>query len=259
MKISRTLVKWGSKVIPYRLAVRGSRFLLATQGLGWATDVRDSGEVRAARATLRRNDPVIFDVGGNVGEFTAALSRERPDARIFVFEPSSAHFRRLQERFAGQPRIHLFHAGLSDHAGRLELRKETEITGLATLLRRDLSHLGIEQSQVEEVEVRVGAEFARTHGITFIDYLKVDVEGWEMPVLMGFDPLFRNRAIGACQFEFTSAQMERRENFRDFHRFFRDRGYRLNSIRPDGVLRRIDGYDEILDSYLASNFVALPA
>ena len=157
----------------------------------------------------------------------------------------------------GRENIKIIHAGLSNEPGEMILHKEKDITGLATFLDRDLDYLGINQSINENVKIIKGDDYVRENNIERISYLKIDVEGWEIPVLEGFEECFRLRKIQACQFEFTSAQIERRENFRDFYRFFRDRGFYLNNIRPDGTLRAIDKYEEILDSYLASNFCAI--
>jgi FkbM family methyltransferase len=261
MSINKRIVKICAKVIPYTLAIRLARFFLATQGLGWATDVKDSGELLAAKSILLSSTsaPVIFDVGGNVGEFTGGLLKTFTNASFYIFEPSSSHYKLLEERFLGKDVVRLVHAGLSNQSGKIVLHKEKEITGLATFLDRDLDYLGIKQSICENVQIIKGDNFFLENNIERIDYLKIDVEGWEMPVLEGFEECFRMRKIHACQFEFTSAQIERRENFRDFYRFFIDRGFYLNNIRPDGTLRLIDQYEEILDSYLASNFCAILA
>ena len=71
MNINRRIVKICAKIVPYAIAVRLARFFLATQGLGWATDVKDSGELLAAKFVISSftSTPVILDVGGNLGEF----------------------------------------------------------------------------------------------------------------------------------------------------------------------------------------------
>lgn len=257
MNIKRKLVRTCSKVIPYKVAIRAARFFLATQGIGWATDVRDSGEAPAARAVITAPKPVIFDVGGNIGEFSQAMRDLVSEADIYIFEPSVAHFEKLQRRFHEVRNIRLIRAALSNEAGTMTLRKEAVISGLATLLERDLGYLGIDQSILETVDVITGDSFMERCGIPEIHYLKIDVEGWEMPVLQGFDKHLSAGKIHACQFEFTNAQIERRENFRDFYRFFTKRGYVLHSIKPDGSLRKIDQYEEILDCYFASNYLAI--
>ena len=258
MNINRTIVKIFSKILPYATAIRVARFFLATQGLGWATDVKDSGELYAAKSVISSSKlPVIFDVGGNVGEFTGGLLNIVPNANFYIFEPSASHCKILEERFLDIQNVKITQAGLSNQPGEMILHKDKDITGLASFLDRDLDYLGINQSIDESVKIIKGDDFVRESNIASISYLKIDVEGWEIPVFEGFEECFRLRKIQACQFEFTSAQLERRENFRDFYRFFTRRGFYLNNIRPDGTLRVINEYEEILDSYLASNFCAI--
>jgi len=47
---------------------------LATQGLGWATDVKDSGELIAANFIISSNasSPVVLDVGVMLGNLPEA-------------------------------------------------------------------------------------------------------------------------------------------------------------------------------------------
>ena len=41
-------------------------------------------------------DPVIFDVGANVGQYARMVRKAMPGARIFSFEPGPAAFERLK-------------------------------------------------------------------------------------------------------------------------------------------------------------------
>jgi FkbM family methyltransferase len=258
MNLKRFAVRIGASLIPFGIAENAARYFLATQGIGYATDVVDSGEIAAARKVLRSSQhPTIVDVGANVGEFACAMSKLFPAGKIFALEPSASHFKRLSERLSAHTNAYPFHLGLSNEEAVMPLRKEKDITGLATLLRRDLSYLNIDQSYEENVNLVSGHRFCASSGIDCIDYLKIDVEGWELPVLEGLEPLFGKGRIRACQFELTIAQLERHESFRDFWNFFRANGFSLFNIKPNGALRPIQVYEEIQSCYLASNYLAI--
>jgi len=77
-----------------------------------------------------------------------------------------------------------------------------------------------------------------------------------MPVLNGFRRAFAAQRIRAVQFEFAHAHIERRENFRDFYRFFAA-DFRLGPLKPNGEVNFLNGYEEMSENYLATNYVAV--
>ena len=61
-------------------------FLLGKgSGVGWNMEE----EIAAARTRIHRPNPVVFDIGANVGTWTQQLLAAIPDAKVFMFEPSS--------------------------------------------------------------------------------------------------------------------------------------------------------------------------
>ncbi len=146
--------------------------------------------------------------------------------------------------------------GLSDVAETRSLHKDCDITGLASLIPRDLHHLSIQLDKLESVRLEVGDNYVARHCITKIDLLKIDVEGWEMSVLKGLSGSFAQGIIKCCQFEFGHAHIERRENFRDFYRFFMDKGFVLGALKPNGRVQSMKSYDEIFENYYATNYIA---
>jgi FkbM family methyltransferase len=255
MKIARRLVRIGSYLLPFRIASQAARFFLATQGIGYATDVEDSGELIAAQR-LTPPDGIVFDIGANTGLFAAGLLTSQ---RTFhLFEPSPAHFAELKKRFSSV-NVKLKMVGLSDAPSVLTLHKDQQISGLASFIDRDLKWIRTELSIHETVPVITGDQYCAENGITLIDYMKIDVEGWEMPVLNGFGKMFAEKRVRACQFEFAQAHVERRENFRDFYRWFTDRGYTMHIIKPSGSLNSISAYEGLYENYYASNYLARSA
>lgn len=255
----RLTVKVGSYLVPQRLAYRLARAVFATQGIGWAgpaSGLSDSGEAGFLKDYLAdRAMPVVFDVGANVGEYGSAVLSANPRSSLHCFEPSHSHFVRLQARLASAG-VHLNNRGLSERTEQLTLHKDADITGLASLSKRDLKHLNIELDISESVQLVTGDEYVAENQVARIDLLKIDVEGWEMSVLRGFRECFGKRVIQCCQFEFGHAHIERRENFRDFWSFFVENGFRLGILKPNGRINFMDRYDEIHENYYATNYVA---
>ena len=66
----------------------------------------DSVEVEAKTALefITRygiTEPVVLDIGANIGSYSEAILRVAPRATVFAFEPSSAARRKLEGRFLG--------------------------------------------------------------------------------------------------------------------------------------------------------------
>ena len=59
---------------------------LIGKGSGTGRDIGE--EVRAAVARIHRLQPMVFDVGANVGNWSAGLLQVIPSAKIYMFDPS---------------------------------------------------------------------------------------------------------------------------------------------------------------------------
>jgi FkbM family methyltransferase len=258
----RLIVAAASNILPEKVAYRIARAALASQGIGWAgpsNGLSGSGEAKFLEKRLTNlHKPCVFDVGANVGEYALATLLANPNVRLHCFEPSPFHYAILQEKLsskASQVSINPF--GLSDTTEVRSLHKDSEVTGLASLINRDLSHLDIYLSKLEDVHLDTGDNYVSSNGIERIDLLKVDVEGWEMSVLKGFSKTFANSMVRCCQFEFGHAHIERRENFRDFYRFFCEHGFKFGVLKPNGCVQWMSSYNEIFENYYATNYVAM--
>ena len=258
--LERIVVKATSFVIPQKIAFRLARFILASQGVGWAGPgggLSSSGEILFLKKSLKNIPiPCIFDVGSNIGDYTFEALNINPNSFVHCFEPSKDHYNILKSRFLPLKNIVINNFGLSDKNQSGILFKDKKISGLASLVKRDLKHIHINLNKLEKVKLNVGDQYIKNHNIKKIDYLKIDIEGWEMNVLLGLKLSFSKKIIRLCQFEFGHAQIERRLNFRDFYYFFRKFNYKIGIIKPNGKINLIPIYDEFYENYYASNFVA---
>lgn len=255
----RFFVKIGSFLLPKSTAFRIVRGAFATQGIGYAapaSGMSGSGEAKFLINFLAKKiRPVVFDVGANIGEYSLNTLLANTATVLHCFEPSAPHYLRLKSALKNTNAF-LMNFGLSDKNEEMILNKDTEITGLASLLKRDLSHLNIRLDKSEIVKLKNGDNYVTQNKIEQIDLLKIDVEGWEMSVINGLKESFQLKKIKCCQFEFGHAHIERREIFRDFWIFFKNMGYRMGSIKPNGEVNQINSYDEIYENYYATNYVA---
>jgi FkbM family methyltransferase len=254
------LVAWTAGVRPlahfyWWLAMR----LLKALGIGTGSGVGNSGEVAVLRAISRRsNKPlVVLDVGGNVGDFTALVLAEfgSRTGRVAIFEPSPVNIGKLNERFKGAPHVTVVPKAVGAEPGRLTLHFDYAGSGMASLIDRDIRHLGRELSQSVEVEVATLKDFCAAAGIDQVDLLKIDVEGAEFEVLRGAADLLKERRIQAVLFEFGGANIDSKRFLREFWYLLAPAGYSLYRVNPAGVLLPITRYYEDLEQFQCSNYL----
>ena len=257
-RLARRLLTSVSRRLPFPVAMTISRELMRAQGFGSGERVDASGEM-AVLEHIRSDRPVLFDVGGHLGDYTDAFLRRFPDGRAFIFEPATSHLARLQKRFSGHAATTLFPFGLSDAAASLPLFKDAEVTVLASLTRRQLDHIGITMEAAEMVEVRTLDSVVDEHAIASIDLLKIDVEGHELQVLNGARRTLERGIIRLVQFEFGGCNLDTHTTLRQFYTFFQQFGFEIMLVQPSGRLQPIKAYDEFYEHYRTTNFVARPA
>jgi FkbM family methyltransferase len=249
-------------ILPSGLALALARRLMKSAGLGHGGIVAKSGEMKAAAAALSRagvqtKTPLLFDVGGNIGEWSLAAKQMWPSSKIHLFEPSASHLEKLGPAFAGLDGITVNPVALGAEAGEASLYKDTEITGLASMTKRDLGHIGLSMDLRETILVDTLDQYCARHGIAAIDMLKIDVEGHELDVLKGGVTMLDQRKIAAVQFEFGGCNVDTRTFFRDFFDFFDRRGYALFIIGPGGQLNPVRRYREFNEQFSTTNYIAI--
>lgn len=248
--------------IPSGLALSLARRLMKSAGLGHGGIVAKSGEMKAVAAALSQagvntSAPLLFDVGANIGEWTLAAKQMWPDAEVHMFEPSAKHLERLGPAIAGLKSLSINPVALGAEAGEATLYKNAGITGLASMTKRDLTHIGLTMDLSETIRVETLDHYCVEKGVSSIDLLKIDVEGHELDVLRGGLSLLDQRKIAVVQFEFGGCNIDTRTFFKDFFDFFDHRGYALHIIGPGGRLNPVTRYREFNEQFSTTNYVAI--
>jgi FkbM family methyltransferase len=188
---------------------------------------REEDFYRKLLVGLRRDD-LIFDVGANEGTKTDVFLRL--GARVVAIEPNDACQRVLRDRFLRyrlKPRpVTLIGKAVSNEVGTEKMWIDGPGSAVNTISRKWADHLkadkesfkhghfGLEFSTSELVETTTIEQMVNLHGVPF--FIKVDVEGHELSVLMGM-----RRPVPFLSFEV---------NLRSFRR---------EGIECVGVLRRL--------------------
>jgi FkbM family methyltransferase len=266
-RIESLLVSLSSNNRSQRLLERGVIFAQYLMGIGSGSCPESSGEhvlvekLQQKYATGRQ--PLcIFDVGANKGQFLTMIvqglqSKSIPFS-VHAFEPSRSTYEVLHDNFKDRSNVSLNNFGLGEQSGELELFYDEVGSGLASLSKRRLDHLGIYFKYSEKVAIKILDEYCSEQGVGSIDLLKLDVEGHELDVLRGGLRMFRERRIRMVSFEFGGCNIDTRTFIQDFWYFLQENGMgRVYRIAPSGHLVRLPRYSEALEQFGTSNFLAL--
>lgn len=232
------------------------------QGQGSANP-ETNGEYRLLRTIkngLRGRSAIIFDVGANVGEWTdQAAWGMSASLSIYSFEPSRSTFLKLKNTLFQAnhaAKIEPINRALGNTDGNATLFVAGEYAGSNSLYLRHAEAWGVQQKNIEEVVVGKGDLFCKELGIDHIDFLKIDTEGHEMAVLLGFETMLSRRDIDFIQFEYGGTWIDSRMFLMDAFEFLLPKGYLIGKIYPDGV-EFFNGYDQRQEMFVYANYLAV--
>jgi FkbM family methyltransferase len=153
-------------------------------------------------STVNPGPLLVFDVGANVGAKTAEFLAK--GARVVCFEPVPECVEALRTRFEGQPAVTIVPTALGATPGTLPLSICSEATTISTFSEawktgrfKDFIFNRTLQVPLSTLDAAIAA-----YGCP--DYVKIDVEGYELPVLQGI-----SQQVPILSFEFCAEGLAR--------------------------------------------------
>lgn len=153
-------------------------------------DGLDPEYTRVAEMNVRPTD-ICADIGANIGLKTMQLAYLAPEGRVLAVEAAP----RVYECLAAGAAASGMHNIIVEHAA------ITAVEG--TVLFEDNSAYGHIATKGVEVRATTLTTLMDTHSLPRLDFLKIDVEGFEFPILRHSVPLFARHDTIVC-FEFNS-------------------------------------------------------
>jgi FkbM family methyltransferase len=157
------------------------------------------------RYFLHHNQPLIFDVGANVGQTVRKFHAIFPHCTIHAFEPSPTTFATLQQNVSQLNNIYLHNCALGATSGQ-RMFLENDHSDMSSFL--PLSRLGWgEIIQETVVNVSTVDEICDKYDIRRIDLLKSDTQGFDFEVFKGAEQSIQSNKIGMIYFEVIFSEM----------------------------------------------------
>jgi len=233
---------------------------LGLRGLGIYNyqNLNISGESSFLKNYLNKiENPVVFDIGANKGDYAKQCENINKYVNIFCFEPHPETFISLQENIDNN-QIILINKALSDKNGKLLLYdyKEKDGSSHASLYADVIEKVHRRKSICHEVDVTTVDNIVHEFNIKKIDLLKMDVEGDELNVLKGAKEALNNGNIKAVQFEFTQINSTSRIFMKDFFDLLEEK-YTINRLLPNELLPLKEYNPTMHEIFGYQNIVAL--
>jgi FkbM family methyltransferase len=183
-------------------------------------NVDESAAVAALLSARRGRQHVMLDVGAHFG---GSCRHFLPLGwSIYCFEPDPANRANLQQRMVSAKNVVIDPRALGESArGNAPFYSSPESTGISALhaFRPSLQ-------ETTRVEVVTAAQIVAQRNLSQIDFLKIDVEGFDFAVLKGVPWNALHPDVIVCEFE-DAKTVEMGHTWRDIAAYLSDKGYAI--------------------------------
>ncbi len=209
-------------------------------------------EYEISRHFLPSTPITVVDIGANVGLFSLYMEMTQSIASIHCFEPAPSSLELLRHNTAGLNNIHIHPYGLTDRNGRAAMRLHPRNSGENRIVKAPS-----DSERTIQVQVRDAAQAFNHLGLTYVDVLKIDTEGCEVPILNSL--MKRLEYVGIILLEYHS-KADRRQIDQLLSRFALF-GAKVGTIDV-GTLKyvnqRLLGADDVRDTVFRSDVFEHP-
>jgi FkbM family methyltransferase len=202
-KTKVSLAGWAYRFVAFGrgLAGKGNSAIVWRRGIRWELDLSEGidfsiyllgafepGTANALQKLVKPGD-IVFDIGANIGAHTLGLAQSvGPSGRVYAFEPADFAFAKLRRNLALNPgletRTNPHQLLLSATPSQIA---EREIYASWPLEKDDSVHPKHRGRLVSTARATVDTldAFVARQEIVRLDLIKMDVDGHELPVLLG--------------------------------------------------------------------------
>ena len=178
-------------------------------------------------------NPIIFDIGANIGLYSLSFATIFKGAEIHCFEPVPFIFECLRQNVEINPKLsdnlHIHNVGMSNCQKQMSLSIPTPEQHPRYSNSTDIRHFSVLGQGEEKYEAKFTSldKWINNYPIRCIDLIKIDVEGYEYPVLQGAsNTLHSFRPIVIFELNQLTLALSSR-TAEDYLMFARDHNYKI--------------------------------
>lgn len=147
---------------------------------------QDIKELNLIRSLVKPGNTVL-DIGANIGFYTTVFSElVGANGKVFAFEPEPVNFKYLQQNCKILNNASLNNKAVSDTTGTLKIY-------LSKMLNVDHRTYKIDEySEIKEIDAVTVDDYLMYNGTPKIDFIKMDIQGFEMSALKGMLQTLKN-------------------------------------------------------------------
>jgi FkbM family methyltransferase len=132
-----------------------------------------------------KEDFVVFDIGANIGVFTCFAANVVKKGKVFAFEPVSFVFDLLKKNTREYDNVECYKVGLGSEIDEKEILIRQWAPGDSTIQDSPIDRPHQSFDLKEKIEILTLDSFVKEKNLRKIDFIKIDVEGYEIEVLKG--------------------------------------------------------------------------
>jgi len=137
---------------------------------------------------------VVYDVGANIGLYSKLAARAvGPTGEVHAFEPSLRVLDYLRRNVVGLPQVRIVTKGVGAAPGKAILYVPAQNLGCSSALAKQGEPLEIELTSLDAYRRTLASRRA-------VNFIKMDIEGFEPEALAGMGELLRERPIVMMEF-----------------------------------------------------------
>ncbi len=198
------------------------------------------------RKFIPKENPIIFDVGSNVGETVERFKKDYKNPIINAFEPIPECFEILKNNNSNFKNIFVHNVAIGEKEGISKFNVTNNFVS-SSFFRSTQDNIefhgnDLDISRCIEVQEKRISSFLKQYDI--IDIMKIDVQGYELSVLKSADEYLKNVKLISLEIEFIPLY-ENQPLFSDIDIFLRSKGFYIYNIyggywRKNGQLEYSD-------------------
>ena len=204
---------------------------------------------------------IVFDIGANLGAWSIEVLKRHPRAKVHLFEPTPHTYMSMLKNLADHLKdsdLYPSNYAIADKEGIRKSNYYTDNSTLSTFFRRKSVEniLKLEKPEILPVLTTSLDNYCRINQIQRINFLKIDMKGGELDVVLGAKELLNKGRIDYLQFEYGGAYLDANITLKQIHEYLRGFNYAIFKILPSNLEYR-DKFIPEYEDYQYSNFLAV--